>query len=304
MPSTAAQLVSDFTRYANLIEQSLARNNASASLTPESESATAIQVERGIVLRDAVTNAAPATSLTERLILVSTSVDGLAPLAVVDRSGHHRPVYRPLLAYAWLQAFRIRYETLTREQFGRWDEALRVWADLLESELHHVAPNEFGLPAALGGSVAEAAWTALALHVAGKVFVRDAWTDLASDAFGRLTRSQQPGGAFLASSASDNPELTWYHELSILHAAASYAVQAEDRTLASAVRRATTFHLNETQPDHATAQPWGLFAFVWNDQTRSIADAMLHNVTLQDAADDGVSQVLLADALYCLRLFL
>ena len=59
-----------------------------------------------------------------------------------------------------------------------------------------------------------------------------------------------------------------------------------------------------SQPDHATAQPWALFAFVWNPQTRPLADQLLHAARVQDpAARNGVSLILLADALYCLRLF-
>ena len=49
------------------------------------------------------------------------------------------------------------------------------------------------------------ALTALALFAAGKVFVRDAWTDLASDAVGRLARAQHPAGNFLTPAGSDNP---------------------------------------------------------------------------------------------------
>jgi hypothetical protein len=148
---------------------------------------------------------------------------------------------------------------------------------------------------------------ALALFAAGKVYVRDAWTDLASDIFGKLVRSQQsndPPGQFLRASAEDNPDSHGYHELVLLHAAASYAVQAEDRTAASAVAKATDFHLRETQPDHATSQPWGLFAFVWNERTRPVADQLLHAAAVnRPAGADGVSLILLADALYCLRLF-
>src|SRR5205085_11090995 len=108
-------------------------------------------------------------------------------------------------------------------------------------------------------------------------------------------------------------------------AAASYAVQAEDRALAGAVRRATAYHLNQTQPDHATAQPWALFAFIWNPETRSLADGLLHAQSMHaasdstgsaptggpaaadpegaDTASSPLALMLLADALYCLRLF-
>jgi hypothetical protein len=213
-------------------------------------------------------------------------------------------VYRPVLVYAWLQAFKLLYEVLPRAQFGRWEEALRAWCDLLEGELGAARIADGGTPAARGDVATEAAWTALALFAAGRLLVRDAWTDLASDAFGRLTRGQTAEGTFLVPASSDNPETWWYHELVLLHAAASYAVQAEDRTVAAAVARAGEHHLRETQPDHATSQPWALFPFIWNPATRPLADEILHATTvLQPAGAGGLSSILLADALYCLRLF-
>lgn len=176
---------------------------------------------------------------------------------------------------------------------------------MLESELTNIAWPADGMPAARGATASEAVWMALALYAAGKVYVRDAWLDLASDTFGKLLRGQPNRSTFLLATPSDNPETLAYHELTILHAAASYAVQAEDRTLASAVARNTVFHLNETQPDHATAQPWGLFPLIWNPQTRLLADQLLHTVSVQHPRGvDGVSLMLMADALFCLRLFL
>ena len=298
-----ASTIDALRHYAKLVEPLIA---SPPGFQPTAESATALQIERGIVLVSAVNsnNDSAHDGAVERLIAVSTS-PRLSEIAVVDAAGHHRPVYRPLLAHAWLSAFSIRYETLPRDQFGRWEEALRAWCDLLEAELGSVEISDRVQLAQRGGSVAEAAWTALALHTAGKLYVRDVWIDLASDTFGRLTRAQQETGAFLAAGASDNPELAWYHELSILHAAAAYAVRAEDRTVARAVARSTEFHLRETQPDHASSQPWGLFAFIWNPSTRPLADQLLHATKLNRAdSTDGVSLILLADCLYSLRLFL
>ncbi|MGH7214131.1 MAG: hypothetical protein ACREIT_05150 [Tepidisphaeraceae bacterium] len=271
----------------------------------EAEDLTCVQVERGSVFaRGLVSQQVFEPSTVERLIELAGSPE-LSRVVVVDRGGHHRPAYRGLLVYAWLQAYRLVYETMSASEFGRWEEALRAWCDLLEAELGAVAWPGDGMPASRGASATEAAWTALALHVAGKVFVRDAWTDLASDTFGKLARGQQPNGAFLRATPSDNPETLWYHELVLLHAAASYAVQSEDRPLAACVARNTAYHLAETQPDHATSQPWGLFAFVWNPATRPLADGMLHAVRAQHPQGvTGVSLMLLADALYCLRLFL
>lgn len=301
MPPTIQQ---ELRRYSDLIDAFL--NSAPAPIPFDAESDTAIQVERGAVYAAAMsenTDAGAVHAAVERLIRLATA-NVLPTVAVVDRTGHHRPVFRPLLVYGWLQTFKLLYEVLPRAEFGRWDEALRVWCDLLEGELGAARVSDGGTPAARGGIATEAAWTALALFAAGRLLVRDAWTDLASDTFGRLTRGQTAEGTLLVPGASDNPETWWYHELVLLHAAGSYAVQAEDRTVAAAVARATEHHLRETQPDHATAQPWGLFPFIWNEQTRPLADQILHTATMKGPGGaDGVSLILLADALYCLRLF-
>jgi hypothetical protein len=305
----ATDAIADLRKYAALTSDRL---RYSPGFSPGMETANAVQVERGIVLTTALSphpNPPPQGGRepddeVERLIELAPS-QLTSPVAVIDASGHHRPLYRPLLIYAWLVAFRLRYETLPRSEFGRWDEALRSWCDLLEAELGQRSGLDGATPAIMGPIAAETAWSALALHVAGKVFIRDAWTDLAGDAMGRLTRGQQPSGAFLDASSADNPESAWFHELAILHAVSSYAVQAEDRGVARAVARNTEFHLREIQPDHATSQPWGLFAFVWNPATRSLADQLLHTVQLLDPQrSDALSLILLSDALYCLRLFI
>jgi hypothetical protein len=301
MSGTALQ---EFRRYASLVEAAMGTPGG-RPFAPSAEPQGAVQVERGSVFAAALIGPPTADAVAQVEPLVSVAGGAVPPeLIVVDARGHRRPVYRPLLVYGWLQAFRHWYEVLPRADFVRWDEALRAWCDLLEAELGSSRIGDTGTDAGGGDAVAEAAWSALALFAAGRLFIRDAWTDLASDTFGRLARGQTPLGTFLTPGASDNPETWWYHELVLLHAAAGYAVQAEDRTVASAVAKASDFHLRETQPDHATSQPWGLFAFVWNERTRPLADQLLHAAAVNGPGGvDGVSLILLADALYCLRLF-
>jgi hypothetical protein len=294
-----------FRRYADVITP-LVEGRGDLAFDPQAESETAVQVERGAVYALALRNKVDANAVAARAEpLVRLAADGsLSTAAVVDARGHHRPVYRPLMIYGWLQAFKVLYEVLPRAEFVRWDEALRTWCDLLEGELGAARIPGGGTPASRGDVVTESAWTALALFSAGRLLVRDAWTDLASDTFGRLTRGQTAEGTFLIPGPSDNPETWWYHELVLLHAAASYAVQAEDRPVAAAVARATDHHLRETQPDHATTQPWALFPLIWNKRTRPLADQVLHAASVnQPTGPDGVSLILVADALYCLRLF-
>jgi len=300
----ASEYLPDFRRYASILQSRFA---GGAKFVPESESATAVQVERGIVYPHALVDArSMIASPVDRLLELSNS-SRLPGMAVVDRSGHHRPAYRALLVYSCLQAFRICYETLLRAEFGRWEEGLRPWCDLLEAELGQIDWPADAMPAARGASATESVWMALALFVAGKVYVRDAWTDLASDTFGRLVRSQQAqhsSGPFLYADAEDSPDSHWYNELLLLHAAASYAAQAEDRTVAAAVARAASFHSEQTQPDHATNLPWAVFPFIWSPKTRPLADTILHASQMNNpTGDNALALMLLADALYCLRLF-
>jgi hypothetical protein len=296
-------------RYAIVISDLIHQSTTAYHFAAEVEDVDHLQVERGAMFATFLDDPAAATRIVpgvERLIAAGSRLS-VGRFEIVDRLGHERLVYRPLLVYSWLQAFRAGYEGLPRTEFGAWEEATRAWCDDLEYRLGNFAWPADALPAARGDEVAEMCWTALALEVAGKVFIRDAWTDLAGDVFGKLVRRQQENGAFLSAAAGDNPETLWFHEVVILHAAASYAVQTEDRALASAVAQATLYQQAETQIDHATNQPWGLFAFLWNPPTVPMADGLLHAVTAHAAsADDGVSGLtlmLLADALYCLRLF-
>src|SRR5690242_3334590 len=130
----AETLRTDFTRYAQLIEERLiAAASASAPMAPGTESAATLSVNRGIVLAQSLLPQSPAQTNGDpvaRLIELTNS-QRYTQVAVVDATGHFRAVYRPLLLYAWMLAFKIRYETLAPDEFGRWDESLRTWADFL-----------------------------------------------------------------------------------------------------------------------------------------------------------------------------
>jgi hypothetical protein len=142
----------------------------------------------------------------------------------------------------------------------------------------------------------------LALAAAWRVNPVFGWRDTADDVFARLVKFQRPEGTFLRASKSDNPEAHWFHELVLLHAVASYAALSGDAAAAAAAARHAGWVRDETQPDHATNDPWGLHAFARHADTRSLADGALHAVRiLYPSGATGVGLMLLADALYCLR---
>ena len=120
-----------------------------------------------------------------------------------------------------------------------------------------------------------------------------------------LINRQQADGAFLQfdGSAGDNPEPYWFQELVLLHAVATYAAMSADPAAWSAVRRAAAFHHAETQPDHATSQPWALHAFLSDPEFLPTADLMLLAAGVNQPDGLGaVPRILLADAAVCLSL--
>jgi hypothetical protein len=143
-------------------------------------------------------------------------------------------------------------------------------------------------------------WTSLVFHVAGELLNESSWIEGSREAFINLISHQHPGGAFFQADVHANPETRWYEELITLHAVASYAVRVNEESFRRAVARNAEFHLNETQPDHATAEPWGLLAFI--QYAPPLADQVLHAMSLQyPQGITGVPLLLMADVLYGLR---
>jgi hypothetical protein len=259
-----------------------------------SSNGNVFRVESGVVLAAA---------------LVGDSCDSFAPVLlgegggnVIDGAGRGRPHYAGLMCYCWARALEIVRPQSPESRATAWENALHRWCSELNTRLSFPSRQTGVVPAGSGGALTADAWNALALAAAWRVKRVFGWRDAADDVFARLVRYQRPDGPFLRMSASDNPETHWFHELVLLHAAASYAALTGDPAATAAVARHAEWVREETQPDHATNEPWGLHAFAQNAETRSLADGSLHAVRiLHPAGATGVSLMLLADALYCLR---
>jgi hypothetical protein len=238
---------------------------------PVCEDEATIQVERGLMLAMALCehpDLAGILMCCERLLQ-----PGAEHARVVDAVGHQRPIYRLLLVYAWRQTLARVESFLTPAQASEWATALSRWA----------------YPLVKTGNVVEDAWSALASGDPASIFER-------------VGEDQNSSGAFLKSDPSQNPEVAWFDELVLLHAVAAYAARSRSPRTEAAAGRAAAYHLNETQPDHATDQPWGLLAFILNPATQAVADQMLHTARVQSPnGARGVTAILLADVLDCLR---
>lgn len=219
---------------------------------------------------------------------------------VVDRQGHRRQAYQGLLWYATFQAVRssdrVLLDSDAESAVGLMDH-LRTE---VETAIASLKPGD--LPAGDGDTVAGLIWKSLALYAGGELLHDDRFLRTSIGAARLIASRQQASGAYLLPSRSDNPETLWFHELQIVHAVASLGMQAADAGLVASARRAAEFHLNETQPDHATNQPWGLPAFLIHADTHVMADALLHAANVEQPRQlSGVSLILIADALYSCR---
>lgn len=218
---------------------------------------------------------------------------------VADAAGHRRQVYPALLAYCWAQSIHIARHAHRDSELVDWTAGLIRLAD------------QFSLPAfpthvdaAHGTEVAVTLWSALALD---RIEALRAKSDAGrlvtiSNCFGSIISAQKADGSFLGADPSAGPETTGFDELTILHALSSYAVTAGRKKFVRAVERAAIIHQEQTQPDHVTTQPWALLAFCWNPGTQPLAEQVLHSASIAiSGAVNGVSLMLLADALYGLR---
>lgn len=205
-------------------------------------------------------------ALTPAMALVELAMAGNASVAPPPKPpvlsalpATGRPIYRPLAAYALARS---------------------GWAG---EELLHEARRCADPRSAVG------VWWALTLQT------------LTGDdaALRKLLDGQRPTGEFFDSSPYDSPDLHWYDELVVLHAAATFACHTGIGQ--DAVLRAARFHTAETQPDHATTQPWALHAFAVDDDTYPLAELLLHGALAQNAGRlDRVAQLLLSDSILAL----
>jgi hypothetical protein len=286
-------------RYTDLVERTFRAPPLDPAFVPAAESCAAVQVERGTVYPRVLRAARDASLPSDLPLLLELPCDlPLTPRNVVDAQGHRRPPYRGLLFHAVFRA-------MAADATGQLTPFASIWIPLLRDQLASLRwpdhpPDR--IPADRGAPFVDVVWMSLAAHDAVEVGADSISRTRAADAFERLVTCQHPQGTFLTPSPSDNPETLWYHELVLLHAATLYAAETRDPALAAAVARNAAFHQAETQPDHATNQPWGLAAFARTAATRPFADQMLHAAATL-GGQSGVTSILLADALYCLRLW-
>lgn len=216
---------------------------------------------------------------------------------LTDPSGHGRSVYWLLAVHLCVTAFGRCYEKLSPGLWGACEEGLQEavaparWVEQYTSE---PPPAD---------RTAEALWSALCLLGQAGLASRDADIEWVEAVVHSVVKRPGPDGSLHpridAAGGGEVALDTWtYRELCGLHALANLALLRRNRAWASRVEQVAMHHLENTQPDHATGQPWGLFAFLWSSRTRGFGEQQLHDAAVLDggAGSNAVTGMLLADA--------
>ena len=253
-----------------------------------------------VTLRAAVAITSDDPALAARRVLADA--DPAATFA--DAGGDRRAVYFGLVL-ATLAGAAWGGDAPDPMGFDGWRDAARRLISAAD-DLAGVADGA-GFPSASDARVAAAAWAAVGLGEVGRLTEDAALRDEASAAIARVVAAQRPSGSYLSTAAGvANLESLWYHDLALTHAVMSHAGRSGDPAACDSAMRAAAYHLDETQPDHATGQPWGLPAFIASPYARPLADSVLHAAAMASAAAGGtgglgaVDVLLLADTLAAL----
>jgi hypothetical protein len=202
---------------------------------------------------------------------------------LADSAGHRRPIYFLLALHLTLRAFKAKNQPLP-------GEAQKLVADLTVSQQGADDPVDLKL------------WRLLCLADAVAI---GASTTQSSEIVSQTLQAITPPGRYGSLHYHDPDESldAWtYRELIGLHALYGLAQVTGDASLLEHAARVVRHHVENTQPDNTTNQPWALAAFLTLGEDTSFADQQLHDATtqgssLQSAKAPGlVAGLLLADA--------
>lgn len=229
---------------------------------------------------------------------------GAATPMLADSAGDRRDVYFPFVLHLHLRAFARRYEMLaTADWMACEDNLPGCVTGVREAENHADRPVP---PQA----TARVLWQALCLAEYADVSKRDVDMELADAVVHQAVSRPGEHGCLHPASPDESPDAWTYRELTGLHALANLALFRRNRTWACRVEEIAGYHLEHTQPDFTTTQPWAIFAGLWTERTAMFAEQQLHDVTSAQATSSGAYDthrpmvgMLLADAADALAQF-
>ncbi|MBI1336034.1 MAG: hypothetical protein GC164_03625 [Phycisphaera sp.] len=243
-----------------------------------------------LLLRDDVSHHAALGAVFKRLITEGNPAPG-NPF-----NKHARAIYHPLVVHVALRAFALRYETLPVSVWGVCEDALPALVEPMRGieEFTDAPPHPEVTDLVL--------WEALCLYEQARLAARDIDSEWITAVVHQAISQPGPGGSLHAMQNTDSSDVSldaWtYRELCALQALWRLATLTGEGTWLKRAREAAHYHVQNTQPDHTTTQPWALAAFLFDDSTAPFGEQQLHDATTQAGMSDdiGVTALLLCDA--------
>lgn len=197
-------------------------------------------------------------------------------LPMRDELGHHRPVYRLLLLHGGLRVM-MTSPSLAEPRplilppaHENPSADLQLWGCLLQLEQSAIK----ALPTAA--------------------------TDAALAQIDELLTRPGEGGSLHRMNADESLDGWTWRELVGLHALAHVCVLAPSPMRLNRLQEVASYHLDNTQPDNTTNQPWGLPGFVLGGAVtlaeQQLHDVLAHATTLASRRPPLLTGLLLADA--------
>lgn len=240
------------------------------------------------------------TGLAELLEHLADAPAGDDPLGCfVDGAGHRREVYGPLVAHLVLSALTIGRSTAGTICGGNARQAIAALLAPLADDGRQDEEARWDEPGS-AARVAGALWRAVAMLEAA-LLTNDHDAGLAAlGVIGRISQTPGPGGALHPQLPNDTPDAWVYRELTGLHALHLAAQITRETGWAVRCRQVAAYHLEHTQPDYTTYQPWALAVFAEDAGTAVFAEQQFHDVqthlAIEGAGGALLPGLLLADA--------
>lgn len=233
---------------------------------------------------------------------------GTYPIHFRDALGHSRDVYHPLAVHLALAAYIKHYETMPVNMWGHCEQAVPEAIAPMRM-IEHFTDATPPLP-----MIPMVLWQALCVAEQAHIFGRDADMELIDAVVSAATSEPGRDGSLHPYSPQETLDTWTYRELVGVHALANLALLRRNNEWSKRVEQIAFYHLENTQPDNVTNQPWGVFAFLWSPKTRSFAEQQIHDATAQAAGGRGndtgghaglqpIAAMLLADAMRALDTF-
>ena len=276
---------SQFIRYRAMVSQLAAGGLIEPAHTVDSHRAVGLS----IVIPAARLLLSDAPSQQEGLALAMHQLASNDLLA--DPAGHVRDIYHPFAVHLCLAAFHRRYETISRSLRGNCEQAIGEMMNPLRwIEQHADAPTALA-------NVPLVLWSALGLAEQATLMSRDIDLEMTDSSVAAIVASPGREGSLHEMTNDDSLDTWTYRELVGLHALSRLALLRGRNDWMNRVKDIAWFHLENTQPDNATNEPWAVAAFLMSDRTRSFADQQLHDATTQGGGSlQLLPALLLADA--------